>query len=52
MIIKLVEIAIVILIVLKVIGLVDMSWWVVLSPFWLGVLVFLVGVVGNSFRKR
>jgi hypothetical protein len=44
---RIIELAFIVLIVLKFMGIVDWSWWVVLAPFWLGILIFLVGVLGN-----
>jgi hypothetical protein len=44
---RIIELAFIVLIVLKFIGFVEWSWWIVLAPFWLGILVFLVGIIGN-----
>jgi hypothetical protein len=44
---RIIELAFIVLIVLKFFGIVDWSWWIVLAPFWLGILIFLAGVLGN-----
>jgi hypothetical protein len=44
---RIIELAFIVLVVLKFIGIVDWPWWIVLAPFWLGILIFLVGVIGN-----
>jgi hypothetical protein len=41
----------IVLIVLRFIGIIDWSWWIVLTPFWLGILIWLVGVIGSSGRR-
>jgi hypothetical protein len=45
---RLIETAIIILIIAKFFGLIWWSWWIVLAPFWLGILIWLVGVIGGS----
>jgi hypothetical protein len=49
---RLIETAIIILIIAKFFGFIWWSWWIVLTPFWLGALIFLVGIIRSSFRKR
>jgi hypothetical protein len=44
---RIIELAFIVLIVLKFIDIVDWSWWIVLAPFWLGILIFLAGIIGN-----
>jgi hypothetical protein len=47
----LIQVAFIVLIVLRFIGIIDWSWWIVLAPFWIGILVWLVGVIGNSGKR-
>ena len=50
------DILLVIFIVLKLTGLVDWSWWWVLSPIWIAVLIllfgFIVALIIKGVRKK
>lgn len=38
-------VVLVVFIVLKLVGVIDWSWWWVLSPFWIGLAVIVAGIV-------
>lgn len=42
----------VIFIVLKLVGVIDWSWWWVLSPFWIGALLTFLIIFGAYFYYR
>ena len=50
------DVLLVIFIVLKLTGLVDWSWWWVLSPIWIAVLIllfgFIVALIIKGVRKK
>lgn len=46
---RLIELAIVVLIIAKVFGLIWWSWWIVLAPFWIGAIIFILGLF---FKRR
>lgn len=45
----LIETAIVVLIIAKLLGLIWWSWWIVLAPFWIGAMIFILGLF---FKRR